>query len=190
MNVYDFDKTIYKDDSTVDFFKYCLKKQPSLAFRYGFGQLFAGLKFGLGIMKKTAFKEHFYRFFRGIENMDAMVASFWEVHAHKIQPWYLSRQLADDVVISASPTFLLAPICAQLGIPHLIASIVDKKTGVYTGLNCHGEEKVKRFYAIFGDATVDAFYSDSFSDTPMAKLAEEAFFIKKGQVCSWPSDKL
>ena len=190
MNVYDFDKTIYSDDSTVDFFKYCLKQKPSLALRYGFGQLFAGLKFGLGIMKKTAFKERFYRFFKGIEDIDAMVASFWKAHAHKIQPWYLSRQDVDDVVISASPTFLLAPICAELGIKQLIASLVDKKTGAYTGLNCHGEEKVKRFYAVFPNGKVDAFYSDSFSDTPMAKLASKAYLIKKGQVFPWPSSKL
>ena len=30
MNVYDFDKTIYKNDSTADFFLYCLRKHPRI----------------------------------------------------------------------------------------------------------------------------------------------------------------
>ena len=28
MNVYDFDKTIYKGDSTLDFYFFCLRKKP------------------------------------------------------------------------------------------------------------------------------------------------------------------
>ena len=28
MNVYDFDKTIYRGDSTMDFWRYCLKRYP------------------------------------------------------------------------------------------------------------------------------------------------------------------
>lgn len=29
-NIYDFDKTIYDGDSTVDFFLFCLKREPIL----------------------------------------------------------------------------------------------------------------------------------------------------------------
>ena len=30
MNIYDFDKTIYKSDSTKDFYFYCLKRYPKM----------------------------------------------------------------------------------------------------------------------------------------------------------------
>ncbi|MGN0993694.1 MAG: hypothetical protein ACI4PD_01130, partial [Butyricicoccus sp.] len=30
MNVYDFDNTIYRGESTVDFFRFCLRKKPSM----------------------------------------------------------------------------------------------------------------------------------------------------------------
>lgn len=30
MNVYDFDKTIYAGDSTIDFYLFCLKRQPAI----------------------------------------------------------------------------------------------------------------------------------------------------------------
>ncbi len=42
----------------------------------------------------------------------------------------------DDVIISASPEFLLRPICNRLGIRHLIASRVDARSGAYDGQNC------------------------------------------------------
>ena len=33
--VYDFDETIYDGDSTVDFYKYCVKRKPSLLLLLG-----------------------------------------------------------------------------------------------------------------------------------------------------------
>ena len=33
MNVYDFDNTIYKGDSTADFIIWCVKRKPQLAFK-------------------------------------------------------------------------------------------------------------------------------------------------------------
>ena len=61
MNVYDFDKTIYDGDSTVDFFKYCIKRDPRLL-RYIFRLGAALLCYILKIYDKTKFKEKFYCF--------------------------------------------------------------------------------------------------------------------------------
>ena len=101
-------------------------------------------------------------------------------------PWYRQMQRNDDVIISASPEFLLEPAMRRLGIRHMMASRVDKHTGKYTGLNCHGEEKVVRFRAKFPDAHVEKFYSDSLSDTPMALLADEAWLVKNPNMSRWP----
>ena len=98
------------------------------------------------------------------------------------------RQNVDDVIISASPTFLLEPICKRLHINYLIASEVDKYTGKYDGTNCYGVEKVKRFNKIFPNSSIDNFYSDSLSDTPLAKLSKHAFLVSNNKIINWKED--
>lgn len=185
MNVFDFDKTIYDGDSTRDFFVYCLKKYPktwkTLPRTGGCGMLFL-----LRLMPKTRFKQNFYRFVRCVPQIEQAVEAFWDSHMGCIQDWYCAIRQAGDLVISASPEFLLRPVCRRLGILEPIASRVDAHTGIYTGLNCWGEEKVRRFRARMGDQRVQKFYSDSRSDAPMAALAEQSFLIKDGKVLPWP----
>ena len=77
------------------------------------------------------------------------------------------------------------PICNKLGIRCLIASEVDPHTGQYSGENCHGEEKVRRFRAQFGQTEIDAFYSDSHSDDPLARIAKQAFMVKGESLSPW-----
>ena len=88
------------------------------------------------------------------------------------------------MIISASPEFLLKPICKKLGIKYLIASRVDPSTGMYLGENCYGEEKVRRFKKQF-DTKPEEFYSDSLSDAPMANIAEKAFLVDDDILIPW-----
>ena len=62
----------------------------------------------------------------------------------KIKSSFLKKTVESKVVISASPEFLLKPICEKININYLIASRVDIKTGVLLGKNCYGKEKVKK----------------------------------------------
>lgn len=188
MNVYDFDKTIYKDDSTVDFYFFSLKRHPSIALLLP-SLLYAALLWSLGKINKTAFKERFYKFLTKIDDIDSELELFWDLHERKIKDFYKKTQKADDVIISASPEFLLKPICARLGIQYLFASRVDKKTGRYDGVNCWGEEKVNRFYSAFGkDAVIDEFYSDSLSDTPLSDISKKSYIVTGENRVPW-SDK-
>ena len=184
MNVYDFDKTISFHDSTKKFYFFCIKKKPSLL-RFLPMQGYYAIKYALKIMPKTRFKEKFYRVFSGIPDIDSFVEEFWKENMGEIKDWYRKNRRDDDVVVSASPEFLLAPICKEIGVATLIASRVDKKTGKYTGENCYGEEKVPRFREIFGDAEIEEFYSDSYSDTPLAKLAKRAYIVKEEEISDW-----
>ena len=81
--------------------------------------------------------------------------------------------------------FLLKPICNRIGIKHLIASEVDPKTGMFTGENCRGQEKVRRLTEEYNVTHIDCFYSDSRSDLPLAKIADAAFLVEKGVVKEW-----
>ncbi len=115
MNVYDFDKTIYSGDSTADFYLFSLKKHkkiitlaPSLL---GSAIRFYVFKKG----SKTDFKQVMYRFLRYCD-IDKDVNDFWEINQNKIKKYYLKQKRDDDVIISASPEFLLEPIIKKLKI--------------------------------------------------------------------------
>lgn len=183
MNVYDFDGTIYNGDSTVDFFLFALKRKPTLLLNVP-RQAVGFLLYGLKQIDKTQLKEYFFSFLSGIDT-DELLDPFWEQHQNKLFSWYQAEQQDDDIVISASPEFLLKPICQKLGIKHLIASRVDPKSGKFLGKNCRGEEKVKRLAAEYNVIHIDKFYSDSESDLPLARIADQAFFVKNGTLTQW-----
>ena len=183
MNVYDFDKTIYNGDSTVDFFLYAVKRNP-LVLRYLPKQALGFVLYKTKRINKTKLKEYFFSFLSAI-NTDEMLEAFWNRNQDKIFPWYLEQQMHDDIIISASPKFLLQPICRRLGIRHLIASEVDPKNGLFTGDNCYGQEKIQRLVSEYNVTHIDNFYSDSLSDLPLAKIADKAFLVSKGSLSKW-----
>lgn len=159
-------------------------KKPSLIFKalYHFSLFpayFSGKK------TKTEAKERFYGFLKSVPDAEAMLSEFWDKNIKKIKKWYLEQQKEDDVIISASPEFIVAPACKRLGIKYVMASCVDIKTGKYNGVNCHGEEKVRRFYEAFPDGVIDEFYSDSLNDTPLSRIAKKAFFVKNNKLENW-----
>lgn len=164
MNVYDFDKTIYRGDSTVDFWRHCLRRYPGAA-RALPGTLAKALAFRQGNCSREQFKERFYQFLRFVPEAAQEAERFWDRHLIGIEPWYRAQQSNTDVIISASP--------------------VDARTGQLLGPNCRGEEKVRRFRSAYGAAEVERFYSDSCSDAPLAALAQEAFLVRRGQVLPW-----
>lgn len=142
MNVYDFDKTIYDGDSTADFYIFSLKRHKKILLLAP-SLIGAFLKFYVfKIGTKTQFKEKMYKFLKYCD-IQKDINDFWNINIDKIKPFYKNQQQKDDVIISASPEFLLAPICKTLKINYLMASVVDEHTGKYSGINCHGEEKSK-----------------------------------------------
>lgn len=188
MNIYDFDKTIYKNDSTTDFYFFCLKKYPQIIKWLPY-QAFAFFLYIIGVYTKTRFKECFYRFFASIPDIESDVISFWDKNQDKIKSWYKSNHRDNDIVISASPHFLLKPICDRLNISTLIASKVDPKSGKYDGENCWGEEKVNRLKSELGTVRAEKFYSDSLSDTPLATLARESYIVSGDTLTAWSEYK-
>lgn len=184
MNVYDFDNTILRGDSTARFYAYCMLHYPKMWLDIP-GQAVNGLLFALKIRKKQVFKQRMLAFLTCIGDVDAAVSKFWEKNFCRIKPFYRETQQPDDVVISASPEFLIRPACEKLGIKCIMGSPVDKNTGVFSGLNCHGEEKVRRFYKVFPDGEINDFYSDSYSDDPLARISRRAILVKGDQLLPW-----
>lgn len=184
MNVYDFDGTIYNGDSTVDFYFFSLKKNKKVLKAIPV-QLKGAFLYSIKRIKKDKLKEYFFSFLQQLDNTESLVENFWDCNIIKIKKWYLEQKLPDDVIISASPEFLIKPIGLRLGINKVIASVVDFNTGRYMGINCKGKEKVNRFLAEFPKAKIHYFYSDSISDAPLATLADKSYIVKGDIIHEW-----
>ncbi len=184
MNVYDFDKTIYDGDCTVDFVFYCFKKFPALIFKIPY-QLFNGILFISKLRKKDEFKKHLYSFLKEIPAIDEVIDTYTTLHLKNIKSWYLNQQRDSDLIISASPDFLIESFCKKINITYWMASPVDKYSGEFLGENCFGEEKVRRFDEIYSREDIEDFYSDSYSDSPLANLSKRAFLVKGNQLLPW-----
>ena len=185
MNTYDFDETIFNPDSSYAFILYCWKRFPGEMLKTLPGVCLASLAYFRDKSRAKELKEKLFAFLPSLADVDAVVEDFWACHQDGIGQWYLRQKREDDIIISASPEFLLAPIARQLGV-RLIATPMDKYSGKIHGKNCHDMEKVRRFYEEYPNAHTEEFYSDSLSDTPMAEIADRAFLVRKGTLSPWP----
>lgn len=183
MNVYDFDKTIFYPDSTMTFLLYSLKRHPRW-FVDSIGQTAEEFYNSFQSGDMSAFKEQAFSFVRYVPDINSYVEEFWENNLCKIERWYLKQKKYDDIIISASPDFMLRPLTDMLGV-NLIATPMDPYSGQITGINNKGEEKVRRYKEIYGDLAIDEFYSDSDSDLPLARMANKAFKVINHKPVSW-----
>ena len=183
INAYDFDETIYDGDSSVDFYLYCLKRKPSIIIMAPI-QIYGVLLYILKIKNKDFMKERIFSFLKRIDNINDYIEDFWNKNRKKIKEWYLKQKKKSDVIISASPEFLLKPLEKELKVDRIIATKVNKKTGKFESKNCHDYQKIKRYEKETKRKNdVKAFYSDSFkSDKAMFEYAEEAYLVKKNKI--------
>ena len=183
MNVYDFDRTIYPGDSSIHFWKFCMRRYPATM------RVIPRATAALWRYKRkkctwSEVMEIFFTFLRHVPSVEDDVDAFWDKNSEKIYEWYLERRHEADVVISAAPVFLVAPMCERLGV-NCIATEMNIETGEILGKQCCDEEKLRRYREKFGDTPIDSFYSDSFSDTPLARAAEHAFMVDDGEIADW-----
>ncbi len=178
MKVFDFDNTLYKGESSLDFFLFCLRRKKSLVkylpsvlynlIRYKAGQV--------GIETIYAFGDKMMSvFFENRSHAAEMLELFWTENSKKLKPELLSLVSAEDAVISASPDFLLEGIRDRLKAQTLICTRTE---GSRIAFLCYGKNKVKAFNEHFGGRVIDAFYTDSVNDMPMMKKAAHSYIVK------------
>lgn len=182
MCIYDFDKTIYSGDSSIDFFWFCFRAYPLAIIRIIPIFFFNCILYKLKKITKEKLKSEFFSFLKYINNTHDLIDKFWLNNYRKLKKWYLEKKHNQDIIISASPEFLLCYPCNKLGVKKLIATKVDIKTGELIGLNCYGKEKTKRLKEEFGEVDVCEAYSDSMSDIWIFKLAKFSYLVKKDRI--------
>lgn len=185
MNVYDFDKTVINADSTVLFLEYCAARYPRLFKMKPGRKLSAALAYLSGRETPERMKEELFSFLPYIADIGALVSDFWDRNECRVEPWYREVSRSDDLIISASPAFIVRGLADRLG-GSLIATEMSETSGRISGVNCRGEEKLRRFRLEYPGCGIDRFYSDSLSDAPLASEAKEAFLIRKHEPVPWP----
>ena len=81
------------------------------------------------------------------------------------------RELEEEVGARCGKLTYLGCLYASPGFSSEVLHM-DRHSGWTLGENNHGEEKVTRFYKEYPNVEIAEFYSDSLSDTPLARLAE------------------
>ena len=155
--LYDFDGTIYKGHSSIDFFAFCIARYPKIL-KYVPKNLVDLYKIKKHILNLQYSRTNYCEFLKDIEDIDSLVEEFWKLHRHKIKPWYLERKKENDVIITASP--------------------IDKKTGNLVGSYCFNGEKIKIFNHAYPDAEVEECYTDNVvHDAPLLSLAKNKYQV-------------
>lgn len=175
MNGYDFDETILKGNSVRRFFCYCWLRLPYLI-------IYIPVLIAAVIFKRCVTSNAYYNmltyFVKLIPNKEKFVRKFWDKNIGKIKQWYYEQKRDDDIIISASPAYLIDEACKRIGV-NSIATPVDLRTcKVIGGNHCYGKEKPTFYRERFGDTPLETFYSDSMSDEPMFKLAKRGYLVK------------
>lgn len=185
MNAYDFDETVYSGECSIEFFLYCIRLDPSL------------VKFIPGVMKgfllykkeKITLNQMLDDYGKKIEDylsansvsFEAAVIKFWDRHIKKIKPFYLKQKKPDDIIITASPDFLMREVCRRLEIENLICTSFDLKTGKIIS-PCFREAKKDRFLEKFPDGKIDKFYTDSMNDKFLMPFSDEVYIVKGSKI--------
>ena len=186
MNLYDFDKTIYREDCAYEFLGYSLRHHPYLIVTFLPRLIARIIRYGF-TSKSCAFG---YTIIAHLRNPSKDIKKYWDKNMHKIMPWYLKQKRDDDVVISASPTYLIKEVCERLGVKYF-ATDVDMKTGKLLTEVPRSIKKVNILINKLNFPKIDNFYSDSYSDTPLAYLAERSYLVnnKENKIIPWPHSR-
>lgn len=179
MNGYDFDKTILHGNTVNRFWWYCAVRFPYLWLLLPLS-VFAVLFWVLHIISYDSFLRMMEVFEMFVPNRKKQAAKFWDRNQKHIKQWYLAQKREDDVIVSASPDYLIGEICSRLGVRFVATK--TNKCGLSAGKHCYGVEKVREFQKAFPDVVPDSYYSDSMSDTPMFRFARNGFRVRGSEV--------
>ncbi len=186
MNVYDFDKTIYPTDCTIDFGFWCMNRHPKMWFTFFPRMIGTCIKYKMGIIPEYLMHRKFFQYLTMVDDLDEHIKLYWDKNEKRIAPWYLKQKKDDDLIISASPTCIIEPIANRLGV-RFVASEFDTKYGVFTNNLMYAKEKA-RYIIEQGFPLIENVYSDSLSDTPIALLGEKAHLVshRATKISDWP----
>lgn len=187
--LFDFDGTLIRGDSILLLFLYARRK-GFVRLRGSLATAGAAIGYGLGWLRPERAKETALRFLAGMEPaaLASVVDDFYRtvlkprLRPEGVQAIRRHREAGHTVLlISASSTFYLQPLQAELGLDGIIGTRFaveadGRFTGRVCGDNCRGVQKALRlaeYLAAAGDRLdygTSTAYGDTLGDLPMLRL--------------------
>ena len=184
MKAFDFDNTLYRGESSLDFSLYMIRTNKKILL-YLPVILSNTIKYKLCLVDRDELGEAINKYMkiliRDKRELLSLVGKFWKMHADRLNADMLRRVGPDDLIITAGPSFLLDGIRDRLGTQNIIASEVDLDKREITHFNFK-DNKVKKFRELYGDAKIDSFYTDSYNDRAVMDISEKVFLDKKRKI--------
>ena len=185
--VIDFDETLYKKDSLIEFCKFIYLQKP-LQIWAVLIKVYASVLYFFKIINTKRYKELFLYFLHGIP--ESQVFEYAEKFWNSIENINFNKRILEIVnlkeyriiCISASPELYLKPIMDRFDIEYLGTKITyNNNSYAIAGENCKGEEKVNRLKEYLKEETIqlEVTYSDSLSDKPLFLLSKKAYLVDK-----------
>lgn len=193
--IFDVDYTITKKETLMELYKYSITENKRNII-YVPRALWSGLLYILKIYDERKVKESFLKF---LENMNEnelkiFVKKFYKNRLNKIlykDSLEMMKKLKSKgyyiYLISASPEFYLNELYQIKEVDKIIGTKFDMIDGKFSrkmsGLNCKGEEKVRRLMEVLSKENIDVdfessyMFSDSLSDKPLLDLVGKPYLI-------------
>lgn len=185
--IFDLDKTLTVRSSYTPFILFVARQRP-LRFLYAPRLLFLGLMMLLGLRHRDDVKAEMWRAVLGgldradTEAMGAAFAKHWSSTAlrQNAQTIIARHKSSGDrlVLATAAVDLVAAPFGKALGFDDIVATKSawtkdGKLAAEFDGLNCYGQEKLRRVQALLGDDVPDhsIAYSDHVTDLPLLTWA-------------------
>ena len=193
--IFDIDFTLTKKETLIEFYKFIMKKKPSLI-RHMPRSLYAGILYIFKVYDLTKAKEAFISFTDNVEGkeLESIIKEFYEKILSKIlyeDSIEMIKKLKKDgckiILISASSEFYLKEFYNIKEVDKIIGTRYEfgnkKNRGKIIGFNCKGEEKVIRLKEFIEEEGLEVdfkesfMFSDSLSDSPLFKLVGHPYLI-------------
>ncbi|WP_051506554.1 haloacid dehalogenase-like hydrolase [Ruminococcus albus] len=184
IKVFDFDNTLYHGESSIDLAFYLIRRNKRILL-YVPSILINLAKYKMCLVDREKAEQEINDFLKVAvkDKYEAaeIVESFWDENSYRLDENMIKRVRKDDVIITAGPDMLIDGIKDKLGTDNIISSIIDpdKREMVYFNF---GENKAKRYKEVYGDTPIESFYTDSFNDKPLMKLATKVYIVEKGRL--------
>ena len=183
MKVFDFDNTLYKGESGIDFSFYMIRHNKKII-RYVPMILYSLAGYNLCLMKKERLEAIINRFLAGVldgrKSITEYVQEFWDSHADRLNKRMLSMVRPEDVIISASPAILFEGVRKLINTDNIIGTEIDLEKKNITWFN-FGDNKVRRYKEMYGDRKIDVFFTDSYNDRAMMEISQKVYVVKNGK---------
>ena len=191
MKAFDFDSTVYRGESPVDFTFFMIRHNKKII-RHVPKILINLVGYKMHLVKKDKLElltnDFLDRVLDGTDSLTDFVGKFWSTHAHKLNKDVVSLIGPDDVIITASPTFLISGISNLINTENILGTEIDLKQKRLVWYN-FGENKVERYRSEYGYREIDAFYTDSFYDVDLMRISREVFLVRHSVIHRLPGKK-